>query len=453
MTRKRSRNSRKIIIRRLTTIAVIALLVGIVSFVLYGYLIHPRTLKYKETTNVDYKVHITDNEFYKEDYLEKDNQYIADIIDYIDTNMYYKLEMPKTVKYEYSYKAKAVIEVKELSNSNSIYKIEEELLSVKPVKSTGSLVIDEKLSIDYDKYNALINNFKNVYELKNTESFIEISLFVNVNNLSSTKENITERKVASLKIPLAENTIAIDNPNKNAEVNFTLGTKKVNNVQFLLIIALVATIYGIIVALYDYIYIRKTRTAEMIYEKEIKSIMNNYDSFIQKINGSYDIGTSQVIKIESFNDILEIRDTLKQPILMLENEEKNGTFFIIPATNSIIYTYALRVADIEAKMKGLEIPTYDITEITHENFLKNKKYTDDYIKDELTKTSLMPAVDSSNVIKGNKDKDTDLYDQLELTRSFNVEEIEKAAKATRKTNQKRIKAYKKTKETTKKAKK
>ena len=28
---------------------------------------------------------------------------------------------------------------------------------------------------------------------------------------------------------------------------------------------------------------------------------NNYDSFIQKINGSYDIGTSQVIKIESFN--------------------------------------------------------------------------------------------------------------------------------------------------------
>ena len=47
----------------------------------------------------------------------------------------------------------------------------------------------------------------------------------------------------------------------------------------------------------------------------------------------------------------------------------------------------------------------------------------------------------------------DLYDQLELTRSFNVEEIEKAAKATRKTNQKRIKAYKKTKETTKKAKK
>ena len=65
----------------------------------------------------------------------------------------------------------------------------------------------------------------------------------------------------------------------------------------------------------------------------------------------------------------------------------------------------------------------------------------------------MPAVDSSNIIKGNRDKETDLYDQLELTRSFNVEEIEKAAKVTRKTNQKRRKAYKKTKETSKKSKK
>ena len=160
----------------------------------------------------------------------------------------------------------------------------------------------------------------------------------------------------------------------------------------------------------------------------------------QRIGSSYDIGTSQVIKIESFSDMLEIRDTLKQPILMLENKEKNGTFFIIPATNSIIYTYALRIEDIEAKMKGREIPTYDITEIPQSEFIKKKKYTDDYIKDELTRTAMMPVIDEKNVIKGNKDKDTDLYDQLELTKNFNVDEIKKAAKAKKKTN---IKAQKK----------
>ena len=437
------KNSRKTIIGRLTTLAVIALLVGVVSFVLYGYFTHPHTLKYKEKSNVDYKVHILENDFFEEDYLEKDNQYISSIIDDIDTNLYYKLEMPKTVKYEYSYKAKAVIEVKEMSNNNSIYKIEEDLLNVTPVKGNGSLVIDEKLSIDYRKYNKLINNFKDVYDLKNTSSYVDVSLYINVNDISTTKENITEKKVVSLKIPLAENTISIDNPTRNVESYFTFGTKEYESIDWVLFIGIVATVISIIIFLYDYIYVTKTRTAEMIYEKEIKSIINNYDSFIQKINGSYDIGTSQVIKIESFNDILEIRDTLKQPILMLENEEKNGTFFIIPATNSIIYTYALRVADIEAKMNGLEVPTYDITEITHENFLKNKKYTDDFIKDELTKTSLMPVVNDDNIIKGNKDKETNLYDQLELTSSFNIEAIKRAAKHTRRTNQKRRKAHKK----------
>ena len=101
-----------------------------------------------------------------------------------------------------------------------------------------------------------------------------------------------------------------------------------------------------------------------------------------------------------------------------KNEQKNGTFFIIPATNSIIYTYAFRVVDIKAKIYGKEIPTYDITEIPHPDFKKNKKYTDKYIKDQITMTTAMRKVDVDNVIKGNKDKDTDLYDQLEKTSSY-----------------------------------
>ena len=189
--------------------------------------------------------------------------------------------------------------------------------------------------------------------------------------------------------------------------------------------------------MYLYIYITRTRTAKMIYDKEIKSIINNYDNYIQKINDSYDIGTSQVIKIESFSDMLEIRDTLKQPILMLENKEKDGTFFIIPATNSIIYTYALRVIDIKAKMDGKEVPTYDIMEIPHSEFKKQKKYTDKYIKEQITMTTALPAVDEKNIIKGNKDKEKDLYDQLEMTRSFDIREIRKAAKEMKKENPKK----------------
>ena len=123
---------------------------------------------------------------------------------------------------------------------------------------------------------------------------------------------------------------------------------------------------------------------------------------------------------------------------MLENESESGTFFIIPATNSIIYTYALRIVDIEARMEGREKPAYEATEIPHGKVKKAKKYTKDYIDEEITRTSLTPIIDSENVIKGNKDKELDLYDQLELTRSFSIEEIKRAVKKAKKEKDKRV---------------
>ena len=47
--------------------------------------------------------------------------------------------------------------------------------------------------------------------------------------------------------------------------------------------------------------------------------------------------------IDTFDDMLEIRETLSQPILMVENKEKTGTYFIIPSTTKLLYTYTLRV--------------------------------------------------------------------------------------------------------------
>ena len=47
--------------------------------------------------------------------------------------------------------------------------------------------------------------------------------------------------------------------------------------------------------------------------------------------------------IDTFDDMLEIRETLSQPILMVENKEKTGTHFIIPSTTKLLYTYTLKV--------------------------------------------------------------------------------------------------------------
>ena len=50
--------------------------------------------------------------------------------------------------------------------------------------------------------------------------------------------------------------------------------------------------------------------------------------------------------------MLEIRDTIRQPILMKENHDKTGAYFIIPSNSKILYVYRLKVSDIEKQIKN-----------------------------------------------------------------------------------------------------
>ena len=453
---KKEKSKRFIEIRNVSLMIGITFIVGVICLIVYYKNSVNHIMSYDEKSDVDYKVLLKANDFYKEDYLDQNKGYIASLIDKISTNFKYFICFDETVNYNYSYKISSSIDVMDNTNNTNLYHFTEDLFEKELVKYHGNLIINQKLDIDYQKYNDIISKFKEVYQLKNVDSSLNISLYVNIEDIDRSKTTqFINKKVSTIKIPLTQNTVSVDVQNETID-------NKSNKIElysessyfWALVVGIAYLIISVGFMIYLIYYLSKTRTAQMIYDKEIKSIMNNYDSYIQKINGSYDIGTSQVLKIETFTDMLEIRDTLKQPILMLENKEKNGTFFIIPATNSIIYTYALRVVDIEAKMDGKEIPTYDITEIAHEDFMKKKKYTDKYIKEQITMTTAMPTVDMKNVIKGNKDKENNLYDQLEMTTSFDVREIKKAAKEAKKTNKantkKTFKNKKSAKKTTKK---
>lgn len=428
---KKDNNIRINEIKNIVIMIILTIIIGIITLVFYFSDDKVQYISYNESSNIDYKVYLKENDFYKEEYLNKDQGYISNLIKYVSTDFDYYIKFSKDANFKYSYRIAAEVDVKDENSDSNIYHFSEDLVTKKDIVGKGSLDFDKKIDINYDEYNNKIRKFKDIYDLNNSSSTLNVNLYVAIDNIDDTSLNINEKKVSSITIPLTERTVSIDINNEMIQDNNKMVINKEFNHNWILLISLVFLLFSTIYTIYLIIYSRRTRTAQMIYEKEIKSIMNNYDSYIQKISGTYDIGTSQVLKIESFNDMLEIRDTLKQPILMLENEKKNGTFFIIPATNSIIYTYALRVVDITAKMEGKEVPTYDITEIPHVDFQKNKKYTDKFIKDQIMMTTKLPSIDEKNVIKGSK-SDEDLYNQLEKTSSFDLNEIRKAKKSAEK---------------------
>ena len=312
-------------------------------------------IKYDETSSIDYKVFLKENSFFEEKYLGPNKSYIASLIDYIDTTFNYKIALQdENGDFKYSYRIEAEVNVKEKNGTNSLYNFKEEILKEKEMdsnnKSSASIV--ENVIIDYNRYNDLIKSFVKTYSLDDTVSTVTLRMYVNVLGTCEEFDNKSNESVMSIEIPLTTKTMNIEISNDLIETEDNImACNKTSGVDLLYL--LVGSVMLLIALFYTVILVRyvvKTRTAEDIYHKELKRILNNYHSYIQKINNELDVSKYEKLRVDTFTDMLEIRDTLQQPILMVENKNKDGVYFIIPSNTKILYTYGLKLSDIKKKM-------------------------------------------------------------------------------------------------------
>lgn len=408
-------DKRKVRLFNLLLALAILMITGIVMSFAYVKFSKDHYVKYTENSDLEYNVLYKDNKFFNDETLPNNNKYIASLIDHIEADFKYNITfLEQSINYTYKYKILANIKVLDNEDKEKIYENNDIIYESELLTGNTRTNINKSVNINYNKYNNLINNFKNTYDLKDVESKLSVNMYIDINSVENNGiEKLDKKAVVSLSMPLTRKTTGIDISSDLTKSNDRkLLIKNNKNYFVLLLIGITEIIISIGLTIIVIIYSNKTKTIKNIYDREIKKILNNYEGYIQKINNKYEIGTSQVIKVESFNDMLEIRDTLKTPILMLENEAKDGTFFIIPAVNGIIYAYALRMIDIIARKKGFDAPDYDLKNIDKK---LPKKYTTEFIDKQIEETISMRAINTENTIKGTKDKDENLYDQLDMT--------------------------------------
>lgn len=335
---------------------IIILLVIAVSFLVVYYKKNNEQFTiYSENSNIDYKVYLRNNDFFEDDYLSKDKQYIASLIDYITAEFNYNLELSEeNIKYKYLYYIDANVEVKDKTTHNILYSYNDKLVNSKEnIATDKNTKISEFINIDYNRYNDLISKFVNVYELTNAVSTLNIDMHVNVQSLCDDGNKVDEKNsVISLSVPLTTQTIAVDLSNNliNSK-NDLLKCYDNSKYSVFVLFSVICFILDFILILFMLRYVSNTRSAESIYERELKKILNNYGTYIQVLGNGFCFKDYQVLKLDSFTDMLEIRDTIRQPILMRENYQKDSAYFVIPGDTKILYVYRLNVEAIKKEIK------------------------------------------------------------------------------------------------------
>ena len=137
--------------RRNTVFAFICAIIAVAFiatsfFIIYANQKKDHYVSYSEKSNIDYNVFLKDNDFFENDYLIKDKEYIASLIEYIDAEFDYELSLDEdNVSYRYFYRIEADVDVVRKNSGKSLYSTTETLLDeVEESTSNTKVKINEK---------------------------------------------------------------------------------------------------------------------------------------------------------------------------------------------------------------------------------------------------------------------------------------------------------------------
>lgn len=327
-------------------------LLFVFSTVFYYRLNKDLYVEYTEASNVDYRVRLKDNEFYEKEWLSSGQAYVASLIDSVCAVFHYQINMEQDhVSYYYTYRIDAQLIIKDTKTGKNlfapVYPVVKEQTELHDKCHSGAC-IKEQVTIDYDEYNDLANRFIDTYELDATKSTLVLKMYVDVRGSSEMVDSVTPTYVTTLEIPLTQKTVDIAFLASAPEAepkSFMYKDSGARNVW--LGISVTAGVLTALFGIYFVLFLFLTRNSDINYTIKINKLLKNYRSYIQVLAEEFDVSGYQVLYLSSFNEMLEIRDTVASPILMHENEDKTRSLFVIPTNTKLLYVFEVKVEDYD----------------------------------------------------------------------------------------------------------
>jgi hypothetical protein len=337
---------RKTIIYYLIALALVLSLVTATFSIVFASLDANTYVDYQQEGSALYHAYLNENEYYEEERLNGSHAYISSLIHHMDVDFRYQSKMAATdVTYQYQYRVDVQLVIADVKTGSAIYNPTETILGPTTKIYMGqNLLLTPSVNIDYVAYNQKAKDFIEKYKLTGITSYLNVTMYVDVVGMSELFANDNEGQYSvQVKIPLAQNVLK---PQISSSI--PTGAQKIlsNPNEGRNVFMVIALIFGVLdagalgaLAIYSL----KTRDTHIDYGRKVQKIVNNYKSFIQKINNPFNTEGYQVLEVNTFNEMLEIRDTIQMPILMYENEDKTCTTFMIPFNSQLLYSFEIKV--------------------------------------------------------------------------------------------------------------
>lgn len=356
------------------------LLLLLLGFGLIYFNLHEKTdlsLGYTENSKLDYKVYLSENNYYDEDYLEKGKEYLSSLIDYIDADFHYDFKLNENFSNDYTYYVETEVVVYGKNKSTTLYSKKETLLKEKVTNHNldDSFFIIENIKIDYQKYNDLAKGFKSEYNLSNDSELI-IRFVVDIDGKYDETYDIINTSDIELTLPLTEQTVTINADYKawNEIDVITVKQEKTTREYVLVGLGIALSCIGIILLINVLLFIKRSSTKpQTAYDKTIKKILSDYDRIITNLKDPIQITDEMNVRdVTSFSELLDISDRLEEGILFTEIHKGQKSVFVVQNGNQI-YRVIIKASDFEINEEKKYTNTNKLEEKDYEEIFKNNE--------------------------------------------------------------------------------
>lgn len=308
---------------------------------------------YRQSSNLDYKVYLKPNDYYKTPYLQKNMEYIASLIDNVLVNFNYNFSANENISYRCTYYVKADVTVASTDGDRIIYSKSDRITEPKITsnKNSDNFSINENVKVNYSEYNDLVKGFKSSYGISANSNLV-LSFVLNV---TDEKGNIigdlNNKDVMKLTIPLTEQMVNIKLDYKNVNNSNVANVYKdvgISN-KITLLLAIISFVVSIGFLIKLLLFLNKTTIKKSKYDITLSKILREYDRVIVNSKNIIDLN-DEVIDVNSFNELLDVRDNLEKPIVFSEIHKGQKAMFVVKTANET-YRYILKEVDLESKDK------------------------------------------------------------------------------------------------------
>ena len=316
--------------------------------------IEQKTIDYNEKSKLDYRVYLKENDFYETPYLDKNMLYIASLIDKINIDFAYDFSSSENIDLDFDYDIIAKLIISDSKGENPYFEKEYTLLGNKKIKmlNNNKQAINESISIDYTYYNTLANNFKMTFGINTTSNLI---VYLKINKISDSNTQITNNtNLMLIKIPLSEKSINIKLDYKEIDNSSTILSDAdftIENVAYI-VLAIILIITSTIMLIKSIRLLLLMKSNKNIYDKYVNRLLIEYDRVIVETSTYPSFEAKEIIKIDKFEELLDVRDNLKLPITYYSITKHQKCYFYISTTDKV-YLHIVKSVDLEDKNKKI----------------------------------------------------------------------------------------------------